>query len=82
MATVKAARPPGVAVGERKEPAKAGDGAPKAPRAKQAPKKPEKKPRELKRKKKVHQILLNLIHYSHGEKDIYIYMYVCMYLSS
>lgn len=54
MATVKAARPARVAVGERKEPAKAGDGAPKAPVAKRAPKKSEKKPREL--KKKVHRI--------------------------
>lgn len=54
MATVKAARPAVVAVGERKEPAKAGDGAPRAPVAKQAPKKSEKKPREL--KKKVHRI--------------------------
>ncbi|CAD5188784.1 unnamed protein product [Musa acuminata subsp. malaccensis] len=52
MATVKAARPARVAVGERKEPAKAGDGAPKAPVAKRAPKKSKKKPRELKKKAK------------------------------
>ncbi|RRT48116.1 hypothetical protein BHE74_00018109 [Ensete ventricosum] len=50
MASLKAARPAGVAAAPSKEPAKVGEGPVKLPPAsKQAPKKPEK-PREPKKK--------------------------------